>query len=478
MIFLIFVDLAIVGGGSAGMAAACAAKKSGIKKVVILEQKPELGGVLNQCIHNGFGLHYFKNDLTGPEYAEKFIEYINKNNDIHCLINTTVLEINSQKVITAVNSQKGIFRIKPKAIILAMGCREKSIESLMIPGDRPAGIFTAGCVQELINRKRVSVGKKAVILGSGDIGLIMARRLTLNGTQVQVVLEIAEKAGGLERNIEQCLNDFSIPLLTNTTVVRIVGKNRLKKVVVADVDKNKNPIYGTEKEIECDTLVSAVGLIPDVEIVKKSGILFSNQGQIIVGENLESSIKGIFVCGNVLKVHGLVDDVSLEGLKAGQESANYIMQNKTNDFKLKSFEYNIDNNEPKADFFDDMDKNQRKQKKQITCILCPKSCNIIGVFYNKEIKVWGNNCKKGYDFFFEEIKENKRILTAVIPIDSKVEKTLPVRSEKPVRKNLLMDLVKELKNYSVKPPIKMGDIVLDNLLNKNINIVATRSIEK
>lgn len=318
-------DLVIVGGGPAGLAAAVSAKDNGINRILILERDKELGGILNQCIHNGFGLHTFKEELTGPEYASRFIEQV-LNRKIEYKLNTMVMDISADKLVTAMNRSDGMFQIQAKAVILAMGCRERSRGALNIPGFRPAGVFSAGTAQRLVNMEGYMPGKKVVILGSGDIGLIMARRMTLEGAKVQVVAELMPYSGGLKRNIVQCLDDFDIPLKLSHTVVDIEGKNRVEAVTIAKVGPDRKPIPGTEIRYECDTLLLSCGLIPENELSKSAGVSLNpvTSGPI-VGDNLETNISGIFACGNVLHVHDLVDYVSQEAAVAGKNAALYIL---------------------------------------------------------------------------------------------------------------------------------------------------------
>lgn len=319
-------DIVIVGGGPAGMAAAVAAKKQGIDRILILERDHELGGILNQCIHNGFGLHTFQEELTGPEYADRFIGQV-KSYNIEYKLNTMVMDVSRDKKVTAMNREEGMFEIQAKAIIFAMGCRERSRGSLNIPGYRPAGIYSAGTAQRLVNMEGFLPGREVVILGSGDIGLIMARRMTLEGAKVKVVAELMPYSGGLKRNIVQCLDDYGIPLKLSHTVVDIKGKERVEGVTLAEVDENRRPIKGTEEFYSCDTLLLSVGLIPENEISGSMGVeLNPITSGPKVNERLETSIEGVFACGNVLHVHDLVDFVSEEAAAAGKNAAMYVQE--------------------------------------------------------------------------------------------------------------------------------------------------------
>lgn len=319
-------DIVIIGGGPAGLSAAVSARKNGTESILILERDKELGGILNQCIHNGFGLHTFQEELTGPEYAGRYIEQV-QDLKIEYRLHTMVMDISADKVVTSMNREDGMFQIQAKAIILAMGCRERSRGALNIPGYRPAGIFSAGTAQRLVNIEGYLPGRKVVILGSGDIGLIMARRMTLEGAKVQVVAELMPYSGGLKRNIVQCLDDYNIPLKLSHTVIDIKGKERVEGITLAEVDQKGKPIPGTEEEYACDTLLLSVGLIPENEISRGMGVeLNPVTSGPKVNESLETNLEGVFACGNVLHVHDLVDFVSEEAATAGRNAAEYVKE--------------------------------------------------------------------------------------------------------------------------------------------------------
>ena len=319
-------DLIVIGGGPAGLAAACAAWEKGLKRILIVERDAELGGILNQCIHNGFGLHYFKEELTGPEYAGRFIELL-RDTGVEVRLDTMVLEVTQERTVHMVGKSTGYRAEQARAVILAMGCRERTRGAIAIPGTRPAGVFTAGAAQRYVNMEGYLPGRRVVILGSGDIGLIMARRMTLEGAKVLACVEVMPYSGGLNRNIVQCLHDYGIPLYLSHTVTDIRGVDRVEQVLVSKVDENRSPIPGTEMVFDCDTLLLSVGLIPENELTRQAGIQIDRRTSgAVVCENMETSLPGVFACGNVAHVHDLVDFVTAESRRAGFAAARYVLE--------------------------------------------------------------------------------------------------------------------------------------------------------
>ena len=439
-------DIVIVGGGPAGLAAALAARENGVADILILEREDQLGGILNQCIHNGFGLHTFKEELTGPEYAARYIEKVEEL-QIPYKLQTMVLNITPDKRVTAMNREDGLFEVQAKAVILAMGCRERPRGALNIPGFRPAGIYTAGTAQRLVNIEGFLPGRKIVILGSGDIGLIMARRLTLEGARVQAVVEILPKSGGLQRNIVQCLEDFDIPLLLRHTVVDIKGRERVSSVTVSAVDEQGKPIPGTGQEYDCDTLLLSVGLIPENELTRELGARIdpATHGPV-VNEKLETTIPGVFACGNVLHVHGLVDSVSEEAAEAGKNATVYIKQT---------------------------------EERRLTCIICPKGCSLrVRLEAGRVTLVEGNHCKRGAQYAEKEVTNPTRTVTTTIPIRGGCEKILSVKTRTDIPKAKVQACVQALKNVTAEAPVQIGDVILSDVAETGVDIIATKEISE
>ena len=321
-------DLIVIGAGPAGLAAAEEASRNGLKDILLIERDDYLGGILNQCIHNGFGLHHFKEELTGPEYASRFIDAL-EGTGINVMTGCMVIDIDEDRTVTYVSKEHGLVTEQAKAIILSMGCRERTRGAIGIPGTRPAGVLTAGAAQRYVNIDGYMVGKRVVILGSGDIGLIMARRLTLEGAEVLACVEVMPYSSGLQRNISQCLNDFGIPLYLSHTVTEIRGDNRVEQVVVQEVGPDRKPIPGTEMVYDCDTLLLSVGLIPENELTREAGIQIDPRTKgAVVSDDMQTSLDGVFACGNVLQVHDLVDNVTAESLRAGKSAAEYVLSGK------------------------------------------------------------------------------------------------------------------------------------------------------
>lgn len=459
-------DVAVIGGGPAGMSAAIAAKEAGAEEVVIIEREPRLSGILQQCIHNGFGLHKFKEELTGPEYGERYEEMVRRLG-ITVFTDTMAVDISPERAVTAVNKERGYFTIDAGAVVLAMGCREKSRGALSIPGTRPAGVFTAGTAQKLVNIKGYMPGKKIVILGSGDIGLIMARRMTLEGAEVKAVCEIMEDSGGLTRNIVQCLKDFDIPLMLRHTVVEIHGKKRVEGVTVARVDENLKPIPGTEEYIECDTLMLSVGLIPENELSKKAGVEIDPKTRgPVVDENRQTKVPGIFACGNVVKVHELVDFVSDEGEIAGRGAALYAQGKPLCEGEQKTEKHKQQEQKKGVKNLSGSDGNGNT----VICTICPMGCKIL---VDAEMNITGNTCKRGERYAIQEVTAPQRTLTTTMYAQGGI--LVPVKTDRPVPREKLSDCMKEINCKTLILPIEAGNIIIENIGETGANVIAARS---
>ncbi len=466
------VDLVVIGGGPAGMAAALSAREKGISDILILERDKELGGILNQCIHNGFGLHTFKEELTGPEYAARYVEMV-REQQIPSLLHTMVVDVQGGEpcVVTAMNREQGMFRIQAKAVVLAMGCRERSRGAMNIPGFRPAGIYSAGTAQRYVNIEGRMPGKEIIVLGSGDIGLIMARRMTMQGAKVKMVAEIMPYSGGLKRNIVQCLDDFGIPLKLSHTVTEIHGKERVEGVTVARVDENLTPIPGTEEFVKCDTVLLSCGLIPENELSRSAGAQMdaATQGPVVNGR-LETTVRGIFACGNVLHVHDLVDNVSLEAEKAGAFAAEYILEGE------KDWGEAV---RPKiAEKTKCTLPEERDLSSQIICIGCPVGCLItVKKKEDGSLDITGNTCKKGEAYARSEMTAPVRTVTSMIRVEGGSGKVVPVKTAAEIPKEKIGACMDEIEARVVCAPVKVGDVLIENVAGTSVAVAATGNME-
>lgn len=463
-------DIVVIGGGPAGLAAAKSAYENGCTSVLLIERDTKLGGILNQCIHNGFGLAHFGEELTGPEYAFRAIKELEEEaSGVEVLLDTYVMEITSDKKIFAMNRKDGYFEVQAKSIVLAMGCREKARGALAIPGTRPAGVMTAGLAQHYVNIDGYMVGRKVVILGSGDIGLIMARRMVLEGADVLACIEIAPQPGGLARNITQCLEDYGIPLYLRQTVTSIHGRERLTGITVSEVDEKYTPVPGTEREIECDTLLLSCGLIPENELSRKAGLAIDQKtGGPFASESLESSVPGIFACGNVLHVHDLADNVTKEAIAAGKSAARYVSGEcpSTSESALTSpkvFPGKVV--KPVETSVSDTELDGDKGVRRMTCIICPRGCQL-SVTLEENPVVTGNSCPRGEAYAIAEITHPMRTLTTTIRVrleDGSIGR-ISVKTKDEIPKEEIFHYAEKIHHTILTAPVQVGEEVLPGVV--------------
>ena len=461
-------DLVIIGGGPAGMAAAVSAYENGTTDILILERDKELGGILNQCIHNGFGLHTFKEELTGPEYAARYISMVYEKK-IPYMLHTMVVDVRGGDpcIVTAMNHKKGLFEIEAKAVVLAMGCRERPRGAMNIPGSRPSGIYSAGTAQRFVNIEGRMPGKEVVVLGSGDIGLIMARRMSLQGAKVKMVAEIMPYSGGLKRNIVQCLDDFGIPLKLGHTVTKIHGKDRIEGVTVSKVDGNLKPIPGTEEYVSCDTLLLSCGLIPENELSESAGARMDpvTSGPV-VNARLQTTAEGVFACGNVLHVHDLVDNVSKEAVEAGANAAAYVKE------KNKDWGEAVRPKIPAKT--KSVIPEGRDAGRTLICIGCPNGC-LVTVDKNPDgsLSITGNTCKKGEEYARNEVTAPKRTVTSIVRVSGGKNPVVSVKTKEEIPKEKIAACMEEINRTALKAPVSLGQIVIADVAGTGVDIVAT-----
>jgi CxxC motif-containing protein/NADPH-dependent 2,4-dienoyl-CoA reductase/sulfur reductase-like enzyme len=470
-------DVAIIGGGPAGMAAALAASREGAR-VLVIERNLFLGGILNQCIHDGFGLFRFGKLLSGPEYADVFAKEIWADKNIAALLGAMVTRVKAGREVYGV-SRDGCFCCQAGAVVFATGCRERTRGAIAIPGTRPSGIYTAGVVQQLINVNNIAVGKRTLILGSGDIGLIMARRLTLSGVDVICVLEKLPYCSGLPRNVYQCLEDYGIPLYLSRTVTEIRGSKRLESVIVSSVDPRGVPIPGSEYEIPCDTLILSVGLIPENEIAFQMGAaLLPDTNGVWVDSRMETSVPGAFACGNAVYVNDLVDNVSDEGERAGKWAAARALSRISSEPVRVPVQNGAGVRSVTPQSICTGDEAVISTAKNMVCFICPVSCRLSIQEIDGKIRVKDNRCRRGAEFAVKELGDPERTLTSTIRVNNGVLPLVSIRSETPVKKAELKGLVKRFDGITVDAPVLSGTVLFSAIGENGVNIIATRSVER
>ncbi len=462
-------DLIVIGGGPAGLAAACAAWERGLRKILLAERDRELGGILNQCIHNGFGLHYFKEELTGPEYARRFVEQL-ADTGVEVRLDTMVLEVTPERQVHMVGRDTGYRVEEAKSIILAMGCRERTRGAIAIPGTRPAGVLTAGAAQRYVNMEGWLPGRRAVVLGSGDIGLIMARRMTLEGAKVLACVELMPRSRGLARNIVQCLRDYDIPLLLSHTVTDIRGRERVEQVVVSRVDSERRPILGTEMIFDCDTLLLSVGLIPENELTRQAGIeMDPRTGGARVRENMETSLHGVFACGNAAHVHDLVDHVTTESQRAGAAAARYVLAGCVSEEAGEASFHQARS----AALGDAGDVDGRTV---LVCTVCPRGCRLVADTSGGGFAVMGNGCSRGIDYARAEVTCPTRVVTSTVRCRGGAHPRCPVKTDRPVPKSMIPQVMAALDGICAAAPVHVGQVLLADVCGTGAAIVATREL--
>ena len=454
-------DLVIIGAGAAGLAAAVEAHDNGVRSILLLEKDKYLGGILLQCIHNGFGLQEFREELSGPEYAQRFVDQI-ASRGIGTRVNSMVVNITRDLQVHYSSLEEGYVEVQAKAIICATGCSERTRGSIATPGTRPSGVLTAGLAQRYMNIDGYMVGRRIFILGSGDIGLIMARRLTLEGAKVLGVAEIMPATSGLTRNIVQCLNDYGIPLYLHHTVKEIIGRDRVEKVVICPVDDNLQFIEGREMTFDVDTVLLSVGLLPNNPLLERIGVkLHPRSKGPLVDANLQTSIPGIFACGNGLFVHDLVDKVSSEGRLAGRNAAAYIKGT----LEAASEDFNV----PAVGG----EGHTLPEEGRFICIVCPRGCHL-GV--DRDFNVSGNSCPRGKEYAINEMKNPTRTITSTVAIDGCELCRLPVMTSSPIPKGMIFKVMEEIDKVRAKVPVHINDVIIPNVLGTGSDIIATRNI--